>query len=219
MQLSAIIIAAMLSVTLTSCHDADLLQSNTKPDSENSVSSQAPSVSQIPELLSESKSLKPPVAQCDVNNVKLSIFTTDDSSFEYYNCKEDDDFYILEYLKHANQNIFIYKKIDDGGNNYPKVEAVSIYKPTDETKAPIMIVLHGQYSCCYPTPSGTLYTVKLYKIINNDNDIQVIDYTSMLGEDDYGKDYGFDGQNDVREKITYQFKNISSIKKWLKNNY
>ena len=31
-----------------------------------------------------------------------------------------------------------------------KVEAVGIYKPSDENKASILIVLHGQYDCCYP---------------------------------------------------------------------
>lgn len=209
----------MISIALPSCHNADLLQNESKPNSENSVSSQSPSASQALEPLSEPQNIKPPIAQCNVNSVKLNIFTTDDSSFEYYNCKENDDFYILEYLKNANQNIFIYKKIDDGGYNYPKVEAVSIYKPTDKTKAPIMIVLHGQYDCCYPRPSGTLYTVKLYKIIKEANSMQAIDYTHILGKDDYGKDYGFEGQDDIGEKVTYQFKDISSIKKWLKSNY
>lgn len=96
MKLSAIMVTTMLIVNLASCHDADLLQSETKPDSENSVSSQAPSASQTPKLLSESQNIKPPVDQCDINNVTLSIFTTDDSSFEYYNCKENEDSYILE---------------------------------------------------------------------------------------------------------------------------
>ena len=215
MKLSAIVVTAMLTGALPSCHDADLLQSESKPDADNSVSSQAPPALRTPKLLSESQNLKPPVDQCDSNTVKLSIFATNDSSFEYYNCKEDDDFYILEYLKNANKNIFIYKKLREGGYDYPKVEAVSIYKPSDETKAPIMIVLHGQYNCCYPRPSGTSYEVKLYQIIKEANRIQAVDYTHILGENNYG----FDGQNDVREKITYQFKDISSIKKWLKNNY
>ena len=94
MKLLSIIVTAMLTAALPSCHDADLLQNESKLDS---VSSQAPPTSRIPELLSESQNLKPPVDQCDVNSVKLSIFTANDSSFEYYNCKKDDDFYILEY--------------------------------------------------------------------------------------------------------------------------
>lgn len=216
MKLSGILIAVMLTVTLSSCHDANSSRNESKQNSENSLL-QTSSASQTIESLPESKNLKPPLDQCDVNNVKLSIFTTNDSSFEYYNCKEEDDndFYILEYLKIANQNIFIYKKIRGGGYDYPKVEAVSIYKPSDETKASIMIVLHGQYSCCYPRPSGTFYEVKLYQIIKNTNSVKVVDHTSILGENYYG----FDGQNDVGEKVTYQFKDISSIKKWLESNY
>ena len=58
------------------------------------------------------------------------------------------------------------------------------------------------------------YPITFLYLIHH-NDIQAIDYTSILGEDDYG----FDGQNDVREKVTYQFKDISSIKNWLKKNY
>ncbi|MGP9668731.1 MULTISPECIES: hypothetical protein [unclassified Psychrobacter] len=72
MKILAILIAVMLTANLSSCHDADLLQSEPKPDADNSISSQAPPVSQTPELSSESQNLKPPVVQCESNTIKLS---------------------------------------------------------------------------------------------------------------------------------------------------
>ena len=120
MKLSEILIAVMLTVTLSSCHDTNSSRSESKLDSENLLL-QTKSTSRTLEPLPEPQNQEPLVDQCDVNSVELSIFTTDDSSFEYYNCKEEDDnFYILEYLKIAKQNILIYKKADDGGYDYPK---------------------------------------------------------------------------------------------------
>ena len=40
--------------------------------------------------------------------------------------------------------------------------AVSLYKKN--SKPPVLITLYSETYCCYPQPSGKLYTVDLYEI-------------------------------------------------------
>lgn len=154
--------------------------------------------------------------KCKANRTQLSIFTKNDFLFEDNNCKNnDDESYIEEYLMNSDLRIHLYKKTDDGFYESPKVKAVSIYRPYNNIKPPILIVLHSQYNCCYPRPTGTLYNVNLFEIKKTNNAINVEEVTSILGK----QSWGFEGRDSENNKTTYKFRDIYSIKNWLKNNY
>lgn len=78
-----------------------------------------------------------------------------------------------------------------------------------------MITLHSESICCYPRPEGKSYSIDLYKVIKSNEKIKLTPYTGILGDNKYG----FDGRNDVKEKVNFKLKDIASIKKWLDKNY
>jgi hypothetical protein len=67
--------------------------------------------------------------------------------------------------------------------------------------------------CCYPQPSGQLYSIELYKIWNIDKNIKIEPITEILQE--YST--GLEGVSD--DYMHFKYKDIASIKKWLDKNY
>lgn len=152
-------------------------------------------------------------ANCQNKKINLNIFYKDDFSFNSQLCANDDRSYIINFLQNNSQSILINKKEEEFGYDYPVLEAVSVFKKGK--LPPLLITLHSEYVCCYPRPEGKSYAIDLYKIIKDGGKFKINSYTSILGENNYG----FDGQNDVREKVHFKLKDIASIKKWLDKNY
>jgi hypothetical protein len=97
-----------------------------------------------------------------------------------------------------------------GNGEGVKLIAVRVYKKIN--RPPILIEPYSEKYCCYPQPTGTLYTINLYEIYKN-NKISVKSITDILGSNSSG----LDGVSD--EYMKFNLKNIASIKKWLDKNY
>lgn len=150
---------------------------------------------------------------CQSSKVNLDIFSKNDFSLNSQSCMNDDRSYVVNTLKSNGKEFFVNKKEDEFGYNPPILEAVSIFKKND--LPPLLITLHSEYVCCYPRPEGKSYYVDLYQVIRSNNKFELKPYTSILGDNHYG----FDGKNDIRQKVKFKYKNISLIKKWLDKNY
>lgn len=152
-------------------------------------------------------------AKCnDYQKYNLNVFGGNDISFLSKNCMVDvETQYVENFLEHQKEKIFINKVYGMVGNGSGVgLKAVSIYR---KSKDPILITLYAENYCCYPKPSGTLYTVELHKIIKKDKKIILKSITNILGENSSG----LEGVSD--DYLYFKLKNISSIKKWLDKNY
>lgn len=142
----------------------------------------------------------------------LSVFSKNDISFLSKNCMIDvETQYVENFFEIQKEKIFINKVFGRVGNGSGvQLKAVSIYR---KSKDPILITLYAENYCCYPKPSGTLYTIELHKIIKKDEKIILKSITNILGD----KSSGLEGVSD--DYLYFKLKNISSIKKWLDKNY
>ena len=73
--------------------------------------------------------------------------------------------------------------------------------------------MYSETYCCYPQPSGKLYTVDLYEIKKERNHVVLNSITNILGRDNSG----LEGVSD--DYMHIKFKDIASIKKWLDKNH
>lgn len=152
-------------------------------------------------------------AFCESKTTALTIFSKNDFTLNSQLCKNNDRSYNVHYLQNKTQNIFVKKQYEEMGYDAPNLKAVSIFNK--DHLPPLLILLHSERICCYPSPEGETYAIDLYKTIKSKNTIQLQPYTTLLAKNSYG----FEGQNNVREKVHFKFKDIASIKKWLEKNY
>ncbi|MEB5477121.1 hypothetical protein [Acinetobacter pollinis] len=145
---------------------------------------------------------------CDTHTTILTVYKKSDFKVVSRTC-QDDNPYISNYLVNNRNSTLINKYSLDIGKWIPKLAAVSIY---NNSSSPVLITIHTQYWDT-PTISGTSYDINLYKIININGKVQLIDISKILGEDQSG----LDGTSD--EVMHFKLKDISSIKKWLDKNY
>jgi hypothetical protein len=153
-------------------------------------------------------------SECNEEKVtSLSIYNKHDYEIHTYICDSEDGKYIKNYLSSSNKNNLILLNTieNDGSRDNPEQLAVSIYHPGGNRK-PLLITLHGQYDCCYPHPEGTTYYIDIFKVSKNGNINKI---SNILGKNVSG----YDGQNDIKEKYFFNFKDIASIKKWLDKHY
>lgn len=151
---------------------------------------------------------------CKVDQTyKLSVFGDNDAEFISKNCDlSPDNQYIESFLILKNKKIYINKingRVGNGGG--AELIAVSLYKKN--SKKPVLITLYSETYCCYPQPSGKLYTVDLNEIKRENNSINLKSITDILGDNNSG----LEGVSD--DYMHFKFKDISSIKKWLDKNY
>ncbi|MEQ1189160.1 MULTISPECIES: hypothetical protein [Acinetobacter] len=148
---------------------------------------------------------------CKTQITKLTVYIKNDFELISKSCDSESNPFIENTLVSKNQKMFLNKYSMDGGDNPQKLAAVSVYKK--KNSEPILITLHTQKWCCYPSPQGTVYSVDLYKIKKINNNIKIDSITNILGENSSG----LDGVSD--EYLSFKFKDIASIKKWLEKNY
>ena len=150
---------------------------------------------------------------CQKNQVKLSVFAKNDSDFISKNCEiSPDNQFVESYLIRYDTKKNLSKINGRSGNGAGvKLIAVSVYKKIN--KPPVLIELYSEKYCCYPEPSGNLYTINLYELHNKKNGIGVNSITDILGDNSSGLDGVSDGY------MSFKLKNIASIKKWLDKNY
>lgn len=142
----------------------------------------------------------------------LSVFEKNDITFLSKNCVIDPQTqYVKNFFELQKKKIFINKLYGRIGNGSGvELKAVSIYR---KSKEPILITLYTENYCCYPQPSGILYTVELHKITKKDKKIVLKSITNILGDNSSG----LEGVSD--DYLHYELKNISLIKEWLDKNY
>ncbi|MFV5368336.1 hypothetical protein VXO74_06395 [Acinetobacter junii] len=151
---------------------------------------------------------------CKVDQTyKLSIFSKSDAKFISKNCElSPENQYIESFLIIKNEKNYINKiegRVGNGGG--VELIAVSLYKKN--SKPPVLITLYSETYCCYPQPSGKLYTVDLYEIKKESNHVVLNSITNILGRDNSG----LEGVSD--DYMHFKFKDIASIKKWLDRNH
>lgn len=148
----------------------------------------------------------------DYQKYNLNVFGENDIIFLSKNCMVNvETQYVENFFEYQKEKIFINKVYGMIGNGSGVgLKAVSIYR---KSKDPILITLYAENYCCYPKPSGTLYTVELHKIIKIDKKIILKSITDILGENSSG----LEGVSD--DYLYFKLKNISSIEKWLDKNY
>lgn len=151
---------------------------------------------------------------CHVDEeVALSIFKKNDAKFISNNCEIAlDNQYVESFLIIQNKKLFLDRVKGRVGNGEgAELVAVSLYRK--KSKLPVLITLYSETYCCYPQPSGKLYTVDLYNIVKNGNNISLKPITDILGDNSSG----LEGVSD--DYMHFKFKDIASIKKWLDKNY
>lgn len=151
---------------------------------------------------------------CKVDQTyKLSIFGKNDAKFISKNCDlSPDNQYIESFLILKNKKMSINKingRVGNGGGT--ELIAVSLYK--ENSKQPVLITLYSETYCCYPQPSGKLYTVDLNEIKKENNSMVLKSITNILGDNNSG----LEGVSD--DYMHFKFKDINSIKEWLDKNY
>ena len=159
-------------------------------------------------VFAESQSEK---SNCEINSTLLTVYKKNDFKILSKSCDSEDNPFIENILQGYNTKIFLNEYSMDGGEWPQKLEAVSIYRK--KNKPPILITLHTQKWCCYPSPEGEVYSIDLYEITRDKNSFKLKDIGSILG-DDQG---GLDGVSD--DYMHFKLKNIALIKKWLDKNY
>ncbi|MDQ8951394.1 hypothetical protein RFH42_00215 [Acinetobacter rudis] len=150
---------------------------------------------------------------CNYTNVKLDIYSRDDIRLSSKNCDLNADNQYIESFLLVGQKKIIVNKIYGGNGGGAGIEllAASIYKK--KYKEPVLIMLYVENYCCYPQPSGKLYTIELYKVFNIDNNIKIEEITKILN----GNSTGLEGVSD--DYMHFKYKNIASIKRWLDKHY
>lgn len=144
----------------------------------------------------------------------FNVFSKKDLRFTSETCVSDleeqhvKSYYILKGKKKLISRVD--QGIVDGGQGV-KLIAVSLYKR--KVKNPILISIYSEKYCCYPKPTGDFYTVELHEFVKNKNSIELKSITHILGNDSSGLNGVFD------DYLTFKFKDISSVKKWLDKNY
>ncbi|MEB5477120.1 hypothetical protein I2F25_08720 [Acinetobacter pollinis] len=146
---------------------------------------------------------------CKTTITKLTIYTKNDFNLVSKSCDSEEDPSIENFITSKNNKQFLNKYSMDGGSWPQELAAVSIYK----AKKPVLITLHTQKWCCYPSPEGIVYSIDLYNIIKLNNGFKIMPVTQILGDNSSG----LDGTSD--EVMHFKLKDISSIKKWLDKNY
>lgn len=150
--------------------------------------------------------------QCNIDQqVKLNIFKKNDYKFYNYICKSSEGSYLKGYFGDQEKKIFVGDYSDFAAKESPKLLAVSIYKLT-KRKPPILITINSAYYCCTPQIEGEMYQVNLYQISEN-KILNLKNITNILGSNAEG----FEGI--AEGKVSYKYKTISEIKKWLDKNY
>ncbi|ENW94197.1 hypothetical protein [Acinetobacter dispersus] len=150
------------------------------------------------------------IQSCEEAVTKLTVNKKHDFNLMSKSCDFEENPFIENFLINGKQKRFVNKYSMDGGKWPQKLEAVSIYK--QKNKVPVLITLHTQ-RWDTPTINGVTYSINLYKIINNNEGVNLIDISKILGEDKSG----LDGVSD--DYMHFKFKDINSIKEWLDKNY
>ena len=150
------------------------------------------------------------VQSCGEVVTKLTVSKKNDFNLISKSCDYEENPFIMNFLINGEQKIFINKYSVDGGKWPQKLEAVSVYK--QKNKPPVLITLHTQ-RWDTPTINGLTYSVNLYKITNNKDGVELLDISTILGNDQSG----LEGVSD--DYMHFKFKDIASIKKWLDKNY
>lgn len=151
---------------------------------------------------------------CKLNQkYKLSVFSKNDAKFISNNCEiAPDNQYVESFLIIQNKKLYLNRVKGRVGNGEgAELVAVSLYRK--KSTLPILITLYSETYCCYPQPSGKLYTIDLYNIVKNGNNISLKPITDILGDNSSG----LEGVSD--DYMHFKFKDIASIKKWLDKNY
>lgn len=149
---------------------------------------------------------------CVSNITKLTVDTKNDFKLISRSCDSEDNPFIENFLVSKNQKLFLNRYSMDGGESPQKLAAVSIYK-NKKNSGPILITLHTQKWCCYPSPEGIVYSIDLYSIKKTKNNVMIEPITNILGKNSSG----LDGVSD--DYMYFKLKDIASIKKWLDQNY
>lgn len=143
----------------------------------------------------------------------FNVFSKKDVRFTSEVCISDsEEQYVKSYYALKGSKKLI-SRVDGGidGGQGVKLIAVSLYKR--KVKNPILISIYSEKYCCYPKPTGDFYTVELHEFVKIKNSIELKSITHILGDDTSGLNGVFD------DYLTFKFKDISSVKKWLDKNY
>lgn len=149
--------------------------------------------------------------KCDNNITNLTVYQKNDFTFSNYKCVSSEGVTIKNYIKSNKIKLLINEYYDFSAKDDPELLAISIYKK--KNIPPLLITLHSSYHCCIPQLEGSLYKVNFYEISKNNKSISLNDVTYKFGSNSDG----FDGFSEGR--VSYKYKNISSIKSWLEKNY
>jgi len=134
---------------------------------------------------------------CDDQNYKLSLFKTNDALFSASHCitihnEEIDEINGIDGIEEIIHNSILVNgkkyelksfRKEDSPSRKINLEAVSVYK--DNLHPPLLIILFSEEFCCYPQPEGKDYTIHLYKIYKDFDNIETLGrqelYYSYLG--------------------------------------